>query len=82
MRVSDLFAWVDRMSQDLPAVRRGWMALRDLGSEPVTVRELVDTLLLREKVAELEPATEGSLPNPAAAAATRTGPTDRRWSAS
>ena len=82
MRVSDLFAWVDRMSQDLPAVRRGWMALRDLGSEPVTVRELVDTLLLREKVAELEPATEGSVPNPAAAAAPRTGPTDRRWSAS
>jgi hypothetical protein len=80
--VADLFEWVDRVSQDLPAVRRGWMAVRDLGMDAITPRELVDLLLLREKASEL---LDGDVPQPstpAAPAADPSEPTDRRWSAS
>jgi hypothetical protein len=66
--VQELRTWVDALALSLPEVTRGLAAVRTLGVEAGTLRELVDLLVLRQHAANRPTATNQ--------------PANRRWSAS
>jgi len=67
LTTQDLRDWVDALALSLPEVTRGLAVVRHLGVDVVTVKELVDLLVLREHVGDVQ--TSNQDPN-------------RRWSVS